>query len=93
MYIVLFPRQAETYKLCYAISTCCLWIKIQLYIIIAQSFQTLSSLLSLLTPNLFGLIRTPGPIVEATTQDLIYWPLAAAGFALTIAPSKASKFS
>ena len=34
----------------------------------------------------------PGPMVEATTQDLIYWPLAAAGFALTIASIKASRF-
>ena len=29
------------------------------------------------------------PMVEATTQDLIYWPLAAAGLALTMAPMRA----
>ena len=34
----------------------------------------------------------PGPIVVATTQLLTYWPLAAAGFAFTIAPSSVSKF-
>ena len=28
---------------------------------------------------------TPGPMVEATVQDLIYWPLAAAGLAFTTA--------
>ena len=30
---------------------------------------------------------TPGPMVEAATQDLIYWPLEAAGLALMIAPT------
>ena len=35
----------------------------------------------------------PGPMVEATTQDLIYWPFAEAGFAFTIAPIRVSKFS
>lgn len=43
--------------------------------------------------NLPGLILMPGPIVGAMTQDLTYWPLAAAGFALTIASIKVSKFS
>ena len=32
-------------------------------------------------------------MVEATVQLLIYWPLAAAGFALTMAPIRASMFS
>ena len=32
---------------------------------------------------------TPGPMVEAATQLLIYWPLAVAGLALTIAPIRA----
>ena len=36
---------------------------------------------------------TPGPMVEAATQDLIYWPLEAAGLALMIAPMRALKFS
>ena len=44
------------------------------------------------TPYLEVLTFTPGPMVEATTQDLIYWPLAAAGFALTMASIKASRF-
>jgi len=35
-------------------------------------------------------IFTPGPMVEAVTQDRIYWPLAAAGLALMIAPMSAS---
>ena len=35
------------------------------------------------------LIFTPGPMVEATTQERIYWPLAVAGLALTIAPMRA----
>ena len=34
-------------------------------------------------------IFTPGPMVEATTQLLIYWPLAAAGLAFTMAPIRA----
>ncbi len=34
-------------------------------------------------------IFTPGPMVEAATQLRIYWPLAAAGLALTIAPMRA----
>ena len=32
-------------------------------------------------------------MVDAATQDLIYWPFAAAGFALMIAPMSALKFS
>ena len=44
-------------------------------------------------PTLLGLILTPGPMVEATTQDFTYWPLEAAGFAFTMAPSRAEKFS
>ena len=44
-------------------------------------------------PILAGLILTEGPMVVVTAQDLIYWPLAAAGFALMIAPIRASKFS
>ena len=43
--------------------------------------------------TLAGLTRMPGPMVEATTQLLIYWPLAAAGFALTTAPSSVLKLS
>ena len=35
----------------------------------------------------------PGPIVEATVQLLTYWPFAAAGFALMIAPIRVLKFS
>ena len=34
-------------------------------------------------------IFTPGPMVEAATQLRIYWPLAAAGLALTMAPMRA----
>ena len=37
---------------------------------------------------LLALIFTPGPIVEAVTQLLMYWPLAAAGFARTMAPMR-----
>lgn len=44
-------------------------------------------------PNLLALILTPGPIVVATTQDLIYWPFIAAGLALTIASIRVLKFS
>ena len=43
--------------------------------------------------SLAPLTFTPGPMVEATTQLLIYWPLAAAGLALMIAPIRAVKFS
>ena len=32
----------------------------------------------------------PGPMVEAVTQDLMYWPFAAAGFALMMAPMRAA---
>ena len=38
----------------------------------------------------WALILTPGPMVEAVTQDLMYWPFAAAGFALMIAPMRAA---
>ena len=38
---------------------------------------------------LLAFIFTPGPMVEAATQDLIYWPLAAAGLALMMAPMRA----
>ena len=37
-----------------------------------------------------ALIFTPGPMVEAVTQDRMYWPLAAAGLALMMAPSSAT---
>ena len=37
---------------------------------------------------LLALIFTPGPMVEAVTQLLMYWPLAAAGLARTIAPMR-----
>lgn len=43
-------------------------------------------------PTLFGFNFMPGPIVVATTQDLMYCPLLAAGFAFTIALSNVSKF-
>ena len=39
--------------------------------------------------NLAVLILTPGPMVEAATQLRIYWPLVAAGLALTMAPMRA----
>ena len=35
------------------------------------------------------LILTPGPMVEAATQLRTYWPLAAAGLALMMAPIRA----
>ena len=34
-------------------------------------------------------IFTPGPMVLAATQERIYWPLAAAGLALMMAPMRA----
>ena len=34
-------------------------------------------------------IFTPGPMVDAATQLRIYWPLAVAGLALTMAPIRA----
>ena len=37
----------------------------------------------------WALILTPGPIVEAVTQERIYWPLAVAGLALMIAVIRA----
>ena len=43
-------------------------------------------------PTLFEFNFMPGPIVVATTQDLMYCPLLAAGFAFTIALSNVSKF-
>ena len=39
--------------------------------------------------NFAVFIFTPGPMVEAATQLRIYWPLAAAGLALTMAPIRA----
>ena len=36
-----------------------------------------------------ALIFTPGPMVEAVTQLFIYWPFAAAGLALMMAPMRA----
>ena len=39
--------------------------------------------------NLAVFILTPGPMVEAATQLRIYWPLAVAGFAFTMAPIRA----
>ena len=38
----------------------------------------------------WALILTPGPMVEAVTQERIYWPLAAAGLALMMAVSRAT---
>ena len=37
-----------------------------------------------------ALIFTPGPMVEAVTQERMYWPFAAAGLALMMAPSRAT---
>ena len=37
----------------------------------------------------WALIFTPGPIVDAVTQVRMYWPFAAAGFALMMAPISA----
>jgi len=38
---------------------------------------------------LAAFIFTPGPMVLAATQERIYWPLAAAGLALMMAPMRA----
>ena len=38
----------------------------------------------------WALILTPGPIVEAVTQLRMYWPFAAAGLALMMAPISAT---
>ena len=38
---------------------------------------------------LAAFIFTPGPMAEAATQERIYWPLAAAGLALMMAPMRA----
>ena len=38
----------------------------------------------------WALILTPGPMVEAVTQERMYWPLAAAGLALMMAPMRAA---
>ena len=38
----------------------------------------------------WALIFTPGPIVDAVTQVRMYWPFAAAGFALMMAPISAA---
>ncbi len=40
-----------------------------------------------------GLTFTPGPMVDATTQERTYWPFAAAGLARRTAPTNALKFS
>ena len=40
--------------------------------------------------QIFVTILMPGPMVDAVTQDLIYWPFEAAGLALMIAPMSAS---
>ena len=45
------------------------------------------------TPYLAVFTLMPGPMVVVRTQDFRYWPFAAAGFALTIAPISVSKFS
>ena len=39
--------------------------------------------------QIFVTILMPGPMVDAVTQDLMYWPFAAAGLALMIAPMSA----
>ena len=39
--------------------------------------------------QIFVTILMPGPMVDAVTQDLIYWPFEAAGLALMIAPMSA----
>ena len=39
--------------------------------------------------QIFVTILMPGPMVVAVTQDLMYWPFAAAGLALMIAPMSA----
>ena len=38
----------------------------------------------------WALILTPGPMVEAVTQERMYWPFAAAGLALMMAPMSAA---
>ena len=38
----------------------------------------------------WALIFTPGPMVEAVTQERMYWPFAAAGLALMMAPMRAA---
>ena len=38
----------------------------------------------------WALIFTPGPMVEAVTQERMYWPFAAAGFALMMAVMRAA---
>ena len=38
----------------------------------------------------WALIFTPGPMVEAVTQERMYWPFAAAGLALMMAPMSAA---
>ena len=38
----------------------------------------------------WALIFTPGPMVEAVTQERMYWPFAAAGLALMMAVSSAA---
>ena len=43
--------------------------------------------------SLAELIFTPGPMVEAHTQERMYCPFAAEGLALTMAPIRALKFS
>ncbi len=45
--------------------------KVQLLIIITQLQESVNALFAYCA-NLAGLILTPGPIVEATTQDLMY---------------------
>ncbi len=39
--------------------------------------------------QIFVTILMPGPMVDAVTQDLMYWPFEAAGLALMIAPMSA----
>ena len=57
--------------------------------LVGVSGGSVSSPRKLYQTNLLVFILTPGPMVAAATQDLIYWPLAAAGLALTMAPMRA----
>ena len=69
-----------------ACATCCLW---NASSIISVAGRVVKPKITGFYSCLLAFIFTPGPMVEAATQDLIYWPLAAAGLALMMAPMRA----
>ncbi len=70
-------------------ATCCLWNATNIISKASQLVKPKITVFQLFYSCLLAFIFTPGPMVAAATQERIYWPLAAAGLALMIAPMRA----